>query len=310
VLGALDAQTASPDTFEVVVVDDGSSDGTSDWLRTQGYSFSLRPLGQVNAGPAVARNAGVEAARGELVLFLDDDVVPMADLIAEHLRSHAAESAALAVIGPLVSLPRYKQPWVAWEQTHVERQYAAMIRGDFAPTFRQFWTGNASVAKSEVIAAGLFNPAFLRAEDVELGARLHERGVEFRFNPAARGLHHAERPLASWSNAHASYGRLEVQILGRFGEKALIKVLAENFNHLRPAMRRLVRQIVGRPMRHAGAKALLGTFLESPAAQVRSLSGPACSVLANLLYWQACREALGPERFAEVLVSAEDGVSG
>ena len=48
------------------------------------------------------------------------------------------------MIGPLASLPHYRQPWVAWEQAKLEAQYAAMLRGDWPPTFRQFWTGNAT----------------------------------------------------------------------------------------------------------------------------------------------------------------------
>ena len=96
---------------------------------------------------------------------------------------------------------------MAWEQAKLEAQYAAMSRGDWEPTFRQFWTGNASVAKAPVLAAGGFDPSLRRAEDVELARRLHERGMRFRFNPAARGLHHAERPLSAWMAMHKSYGR-------------------------------------------------------------------------------------------------------
>ena len=70
------------------------------------------------------------------MLFIDDDLVPNPDLIAEHLRLHRAES-GIAVIGPLQSLPHYAQPWVAWEQAMVEAQYSAMKRGDWAPSFRQ-----------------------------------------------------------------------------------------------------------------------------------------------------------------------------
>ena len=78
--------------------------------------------------------------------------------------------------------------------------------------------GNASLAKIHFASVGGFDRSFPRGEDVELGQRLAARGLKFRFNPAARGLHHAERSLESWSNMHRAYGRLEVQIFQRLGD--------------------------------------------------------------------------------------------
>src|SRR5262249_36050698 len=146
VLQAITDQSLEHDKFQVVVVDDGSTDGTAAWLHQQRFDFGLCILEQKNQGPAAARNAGVARGEGEVVLFLDDDVVPGPNLIAEHLKSHDAES-DIVVTGPLGSLPSYRQPWVAWEQAKLEAQYRAMMRGDYSPTFRQFWTGNASLAK-------------------------------------------------------------------------------------------------------------------------------------------------------------------
>ncbi len=306
VLSALTGQSLGPQVFEVVVVDDGSTDGTSEWLAAQHFPFQLVTKRQENAGPAVARNTGVLAASGELVVFLDDDVVPEPRLLEEHLQSHEREQQDLAVIGPLGSLPHYDLPWVAWEQAKVEEQYSAMSRGEFAPTFRQFWTGNASVARHQLVDAGLFNPAFLRAEDVELGLRLHQRGVAFRFNADAMGYHHAERSLASWVNAQTSYGRLEVQILDKLGEDATLSILAGNLARLRPEVRWLSQQCATHAMRHTAVTKTLMRVLETRgAAQWQSASLPVCSVLANLLYWRASCQALGPERFTAVLRGSE-----
>jgi GT2 family glycosyltransferase len=299
VFRGLDAQSVDPECFEVVVVDDGSSDGTTDWLKQQKMRFSITALRQDNAGPAHARNAGVAAATGELLLFIDDDVEPSEGLVAEHVRSHGADK-DLAIIGPLGSLPAYKQPWVAWEQAKLEAQYAAMTNGEWEPTFRQFWTGNASVRREHVVAAGGFDPAFLRAEDVELAYRLHQRGIKFRFNPEARVLHHAERSLASWENAHRSYGRLEVQIFGKYKEDVLIRVLAENWSRLHPLSRRLVRECAGNPLRRKWAGFVLEKWLKVEARTRPILSEKVCSAYASLLYWTASVDALGPERADQV----------
>jgi GT2 family glycosyltransferase len=265
VLAALERQTTPASEFEVVVVDDGSTDGTSEWLAQRSTTFELRGVRQANAGPARARNAGV-------------------------------------VIGPLASLPHYDQPWVAWEQAKVEAQYRAMERGDWAPTFRQFWTGNASLARQHVIGVGGFDPSYLRAEDVELGVRLQDRGLGFRFNPRARGLHFAERSLASWERVHESYGRAEVQIFGKLGSDELLEMLAGNWQRLNPATRWLVKNCLGRPARHSAARLLLRSHLQlALRLKVPMMSEQVCSVFANLLYWEASTQALGPSRAATVL---------
>lgn len=306
VLDALTRQSISPDRFEVVVIDDGSSDGTSEALDPSRYAFTLRVFRQQNGGPARARNTGVEKATGTFVLFLDDDVVPVPELLSEHLRLHEADSAELVVIGTLSSLPHYEQPWVAWEQAKVEAQYRDMLNGVYEPTFRQFWTGNSSLRRSHIVETGGFNTDYPRGEDVELGVRLHLRGLQFRFNPRAIGLHHAERSLESWSHAHRSYGRLEVEIFSHIDEAEMIELLAGNLSRLHVATRVVLNGCLGRPgVRDAVERALNGWLQSSAAQRAPAVSSKVCSVLANLLYWQASAEALGDARFGRVLARAE-----
>jgi GT2 family glycosyltransferase len=293
VLSGLAHQSVEASSFEVVVIDDGSTDGTSEWVERQKTAFSLRLIKQTNHGPASARNAGVANARTPLVLFLDDDVVPDPNLLSEHLRTHEGEP-NIVVVGPLASLSSYRQPWVAWEQSKLEAQYQAMIRGDYEPTFRQFWTGNASVGRDHVLAVGGFDPSFLRGEDVELGYRLRARGLGFRFNPRAVGLHHCERSLEAWSNAQRSYGKLEVQIFGRSGEDGLVSLLGGNWSRLHPLNRWLVKRCVRRPVPFAAATTALRSWLVlSERVSAPLLADKVCSALANLLYWDASAEALG-----------------
>src|SRR5262249_43416700 len=81
-LQALARQTVTPATFEVVVISDGSSDGTAEALAGLATPYALRCFEQDHQGPAAARNLGVHEAHGELLVFLDDDVVPDPELIA------------------------------------------------------------------------------------------------------------------------------------------------------------------------------------------------------------------------------------
>jgi glycosyltransferase involved in cell wall biosynthesis len=306
VLAGLDRQDLPASAFEVVIVDDGSTDDTKVWLesnRTRAYAVQV--ASQQNGGPSRARNRGVDTARGTLILFLDDDVEPTPPLLSEHLKMHEAEP-KVVVMGPMGSIDHYDQPWVQWEQEKLEAQYAAMIRGDYAPTFRQFWTGNASLAREHLIATGGFDTKLARAEDIELGRRLHERGLEFRFNPHARGLHHAERSLESWVAMHRYYGELEVQIFGGLGEDELVSLLAGNWSRIHPMTRWLVQRCLNHPRRAKAAAQALHRWLKlSEGAGVALAASHVCGALANLTYWSASAEALGPERAARVFSTGD-----
>ena len=145
VLRGLQSQTLDSDEFEVVVVSDGSTDGTNEYLRSVSASYHYVVEVQPNGGPAVARNRGVELAQAPIIVFLDDDIVAAPSLLEHHLRRHREGHGDTAVIGPMLSPPdaELSAP-IRWEQAMLYKQYDAMARGDWEPTYRQFFTGNAS----------------------------------------------------------------------------------------------------------------------------------------------------------------------
>src|SRR4051812_32873595 len=108
-LVALAGQTHPVDDFEVVVVDDGSTDGTGELLQRLEPPYALQALRQSNGGPALARNRGVARARGELIVFLDDDVEPLPELVSEHVAAHGTAS-DLVVIGPMSPPANWPRP--------------------------------------------------------------------------------------------------------------------------------------------------------------------------------------------------------
>jgi len=293
VLEALDRQTILPGRFEVVVVCDGCTDGSAAMCRGLTTRYALRVFEQAKQGPAAARNRAVTEAAGALIVFLDDDVVPIPGLLAEHLAEHAAND-SVVVIGPLLAPPGFKlAPWTRWESVMLDAQYAAMAAGRWEPTARQFYTGNASVRREHILAAGGFDPGFRRAEDVELAYRFHAMKLTFRFSPSAKGWHYADRPLGAWLAAARAYGEADVAMYRR-GRLMTLQSMASEYRWRKPALRRLARFCVGRSFIRAPVVA--SALLAARAADLVGLKATAesaYSAVFNLTYWNGVSDALG-----------------
>lgn len=310
VLDALEKQTASLAGTEVIVVSDGSHDGTNEWLQARaagapGNPVHVVPVIQQNEGVAAARNAGIACATGDVVLFIDDDVVPAPQLIAEHLATHAAEGEGVVVLGPMLTPSEFDmQPWVRWEQAMLVKQYTDMVEGRWKPTPRQFYTGNTSLARRYLVEAGGFDPAFRRAEDVELAYRLGARGLRFVFNANAVGYHYAERSFNSWLQTPYLYGRNDVIFTREKGQAWLLPTVFNEFVHNRNFLiRALVKVCLDRPL---AAKPAIQFMRFAAWAGNRlhreSLTRVSYSGIFNLRYYQGTSDELGGRRafFARV----------
>jgi glycosyltransferase involved in cell wall biosynthesis len=294
-LRSLDKQASSTaSAFEVLVVDDGSTDETLATIDGLQVSYQLRLLRQAHQGPAQARNLGVSEASGELILFLDDDVVAEPTLLAQHLQSHAEQPNAV-VIGPMLAPPGdwHRSAWVRWEELQLDKQYRDMVRGRYRCSPRQFYTGNASLERARFLAAGGFDARFKRAEDVELAYRLRDDGAHFMFNPTAAVHHYAERSFASWCRTPYQYGRYDVHMHRDKGNEAL-RCAATEFRNRHLLTRALVRATVGhRARQRLALSALQGA---AQAADRLGVHGPALFALSavfNVLYWQGVTDELG-----------------
>jgi GT2 family glycosyltransferase len=289
VLDALETQTFPLDQFEVIVVSDGSSDGTMDLLRERARSgrLALQVIDQQNQGVSAARNAGVAVATGRLVLFIDDDVVPSADLVACHVAGAIADD--VVVLGPMLSPPGFSmQPWVRWEQAMLVKQYDDMAQGRWIPTARQFYTGNTSLARRQLVEAGGFDPTFRRAEDVELGFRLARKGVRFTFDGDAVGWHFAERSLSSWMSIPYEYGRNDVIFSRDKQEEWLLHTIAREFGS-----RHFLTQCITRLCLSRRVLSAIAILIFRIIARFDFLARFAYSAIFNLRHYQGIADELG-----------------
>jgi GT2 family glycosyltransferase len=244
-------------------------------------------------------------ASAPLVLFIDDDVVATPTLIEEHLGSHERSGGDAVVIGPMNSPPDFEmRPWVAWEQRMLYKQYDAMNAGVFAPTFRQFYTGNASLARARLIEVGGFDTRFRRAEDVELSYRLDRAGMQFLWNRNAVGHHYADRSFESWLRTAYDYGVNEV-VFGREQgqDPAFVRVRAE-FGRRNPLLRWMARACVAVPaLERVLTTSLRHLAIGRHARRWPTVSRFAFSGLYNVAYYRGLAEQLGgADEFRQVIV--------
>jgi glycosyltransferase involved in cell wall biosynthesis len=187
------AEQEVPGGWEVVVVDDGSSDGTMDLLAGRvgalaGHLHVVRS--EHNRGRAAARNLGVRAAVGHWVLFLDDDILAPPGLLAAHLAVLEAHPRC-GTIGLVRTAPELMD---APHLDYLDSRGLAKVKGDRVPA-RYFVTQNAAVPRAAFLAVGGFDEGFsgYGFEDVELAFRLEDRlGLVFRPVrwPVPQHLHH------------------------------------------------------------------------------------------------------------------------
>ena len=301
VLTALATQQGDVE-FEVVVVSDGSTDGTNDYLTSPEPPMPIVAVLQDNAGPAAARNAGWRAARGALVLFLDDDVVPEPNLVLAHVGAHEHLGETAVVIGPMLTPPDVTlSPWVAWEQAMLDKQYE-LLRGQASASYRNFYTGNASLRRAQLSAVGGFDTSFRRAEDIELAYRLATRGATFAYRDQARGLHYAERSFESWQRTAYDYGRNDVAFV-RAGQSDVLPQIAVNFAGRHWLQRVTVRAVVPRKRCAAATRLLLRLVIDvTERLRLASLLRQALSGLYGLLYHEGVLDELGSvEQFRAVV---------
>ncbi|MEO0838924.1 MAG: glycosyltransferase [Cyanobacteria bacterium J06643_5] len=187
-LKALEVQSLSQDSvvtdYEIVLVDDGSTDGTLEWLSTHKNEFPhVRIFEQEHCGPAAARNLGVEKAKGDTVIFIDSDLVVTENFLQAHADAltngqESLENDRFFTYGAVINTANFDNP--------TSEPYKLT---DYSAAF--FATGNVAIPKHWLEKAGLFDTGFQLYgwEDLELGVRLKNLGLKLIKCPKAVGYH-------------------------------------------------------------------------------------------------------------------------
>jgi glycosyltransferase involved in cell wall biosynthesis len=259
-LAALSEQSAGA-PFEVVVADDGSTDGTREFLSDLSgrapfaFQFALQP----RRGPAAARNAALRLARGRILLMMGDDTVPAAGLLERHRRWHEAHPDFRdALLGRAAWPPEMEAtPFMRWMERGGHAfffNYVDIAEGaPVSPMF--FYTCNVSVKRDLLFRTALFDETFRRAshEDLELGHRLGREGMRLFFDREAVAYH--------WHALDVEATVRRIFTMGYSAREYWLKA-----PDTASAPRRAVRAAAAAVCRSRGARALLRRLIRSAPA--------------------------------------------
>lgn len=213
-LEALSRQTLPLDYVEVIVVDQASHDGSRELVAAFTAPYELRLIEQdAKHGISVARNAGAEAARGDLILFLDADLVSDSRLLESHVEKHRTHRNAL-VCGRVL-------PYAPARTSYIDRVVdpdSWLDRGVKSAelVFYDVLGGHLSLSAETFRAVGPFDPSLRGFEDVEFAYRAAQIGFPLLYCPDAVAYHNHARSLRQRCEQAQSYERMVPVLLHRY----------------------------------------------------------------------------------------------
>jgi GT2 family glycosyltransferase len=313
VLRALADQTYPAELYTVVLVLDGSTDGSAEMARSLELPYELRLIEQENRGLAASRNRGARESETAIVIFLDDDVVPEQVLLAEHAAAHRSGDETVVALGPYPPVRRKGEDLHAlvirlWWQDYFRRR----AQPGHVWTYMDFADGNASMRRELILDSGGWDEDFVRGtvrrQDWEFAIRLLERGARFVDCASALAHHYIDTSLETALRNRRVEGRSDVllgtrhpAVRGHLVLAGMMRRAAESrslsralaFVYRRPAAsERVLRWAL--PL----ARALEG-------AQLRPLWRELTGRMASLSYLLGVREALpSPAQLSEFVQPA------
>lgn len=211
-LASLAAQTAAADSYEVVVSLDACEDGTREMLEELRCAYELRWVTPAARGRAAACNAAIAAARGEVLIVLDDDMTAAPELLERH-RAHHPPGSRLCVLGAVPVALGSDSPHAArYVKAKFDLHLSRLGDRRHLELPRSFYTGNASLRAEVMAEVGGFDESFglYGNEDVELALRLRAAGVRLEYDPAAPARQEYAKDLVGLQRDTEEKGRTTV----------------------------------------------------------------------------------------------------
>ena len=208
-------QTLPTEQFEVIVVDDGSSDPVERDVKPEKYPFKLTIVRQEHSGPGIARNAAMDRAGNEILLFTGDDIMPSVDLLERHLCAHSRyANDNMAILGYIGWPPGIEVNSIMHYVTEVSGQQFAFfkLKDGQAVNHSLFYTSNISLKRSYLLKTGeRFSEKFIKAcfDDTELGYRLEKKhGLKIVFDKSINAFHEHAVDLESYYKREFNVGQM------------------------------------------------------------------------------------------------------
>lgn len=209
-LEALSRQGSDRGSWEVIVVDDGSTDGSGDIAAALG-AIVVR---QENRGASAARNRGAAQARGELLVFIDADCIPGPDLVQGHVRAFR-ESGGGAFVGGAIEHYRPGACWVSYCDHYASAWYMQDPRAPRDGVRPYLHTTNLGIPRRLHDAIGPFDESLATGEDVDYCGRAQEAGIPMIFDPRIPAFHVGRPTLAAFIRRHYRWGTHAVSLRRR-----------------------------------------------------------------------------------------------
>ncbi|HEV8353168.1 MAG TPA: glycosyltransferase [bacterium] len=217
-LQSLLGQTMPAERYEIIVLDDGSTDGTQELVEKVDAPVRLRYQWQPNRGRSAARNAAADLAGGAVLLFLDSDIVARADLVQRHWEFYQARTDRIGVQGRTVIHPDCKVTFFM-KTKELTPDLTWRRHGNMSPY--HVVTRNLSIRAEDFRAAGGFDEGFVGYgwEDIELGLRMHRTGVRFLYDPKTVGYHYEIESLERTRSKLREAGESAVYFWRKLGSR-------------------------------------------------------------------------------------------
>lgn len=284
---SLSGQEADPGSFEVIVADDGSSDGTAEAVEQLQTPFSLRCLRLEKGGQAAAQNAAIAVAAGRAALILDDDVIAGPRLVAAHLAAQEPDRRVIGVGHLEQAPPRRRDYYAAMFARTWNRHYAEL------PGREIDWTAcfgaNLSAPLEALREVGGFAIDLPVGEDMELAYRLEGAGCKALFLPEATAIHDDEKGWRRLLEDSRRQGSGQVALADRHPEmNAMLFGWFGSTSRREVAVRRLLLALRVPPR----LLAPLGGLLPGEGRKEIWFH-----FVSRLAFWRAAREAMDAERW-------------